>query len=32
MKSFRKELLFNVPGRRAFLNIPPQVAQCLDEY
>ena len=31
MKSFRKELLFNVPGRRAFLNIPPQVAQCLDE-
>ena len=31
MKSFRKELLFNVPGRRAFLNITPQVAQCLDE-
>ena len=31
MKSFRKELLFNVPGRRAFLNITPQVAQCLAE-
>lgn len=31
MKSFRKELLFNVPGRRAFINITPQVAQCLDE-
>ena len=31
MKSFRKELLFNVPGRRAFLNITPQVTECLDE-
>lgn len=31
MKSFRKELLFNVPGRRAFLNLTPQVAQCLEE-
>jgi len=31
MKSFRKELLFNVPTRRAFINITPQVAQCLRE-
>ena len=31
MKSFRKELLFNVPGRRAFLNITPQVVECLRE-
>ena len=31
MKSFRKELLFNVPGRRAFINITPQVAECLRE-
>ena len=27
MKSYRKELWFNVPGRRAFLNITPQVDQ-----
>ena len=25
MKSYRKELWFNVPGRRAFINITPQV-------
>ena len=25
MKSFRKELWFETPGRRAFLNITPQV-------
>jgi len=31
MKSFRKELLFNVPTRRAFINITPQVAECLRE-
>lgn len=31
MKSFRKELLFNVPGRRAFINITPQVTECLRE-
>ena len=31
MKSYRKELWFNVPGRRAFINITPQVEQCLDE-
>ena len=29
MKSFRKELWFQVPSRRAFLNITPQVAECL---
>jgi len=31
MKSFRKELWFHVPGRRAFLNITPEVEQCLRE-
>ena len=29
MKSYRKELWFNVPTRRAFINITPQVEQCL---
>ena len=31
MKSFRKELWFNVPGRRAFINITPQVQEALKE-
>ena len=31
MKSFRRELWFEVPGRRAFLNITPQVEDCLRE-
>lgn len=31
MKSFRKELWFNVPGRRAFINITSQVENCLRE-
>ena len=31
MKSYRKELWFEVPGRRAFINITPQVEQCLVE-
>src|SRR5918992_2815768 len=31
MKSYRKELWFNVPGRRAFINLPPQVEECLRE-
>ena len=31
MKSFRKELWFNVAGRRAFINITPQVEVCLKE-
>jgi len=31
MKSYRKELWFNVPARRGFINITPQVRQCLRE-
>ncbi len=31
MKSYRKELWFNVPSRRAFINITPQVEACLHE-
>lgn len=31
MKSYRKELWFNTPTRRAFINITPQVQQCVDE-
>jgi secondary thiamine-phosphate synthase enzyme len=31
MRSYRKELWFNVPGRRAFINITPQVEECLGE-
>jgi thiamine phosphate synthase YjbQ (UPF0047 family) len=31
MKSYRKELWFNVPTRRAFINITPDVGQCLRE-
>lgn len=31
MKSYHKELWFEVPTRRAFLNITPQVEQCLAE-
>ncbi|ACL74897.1 secondary thiamine-phosphate synthase enzyme YjbQ [Ruminiclostridium cellulolyticum] len=31
MKSFRKELFFNVPRRRAYINITQQVQQCIDE-
>ena len=31
MKSYRKELWFNVPSRRAFVNITPQVVKCLLE-
>jgi secondary thiamine-phosphate synthase enzyme len=31
MKSYRKELWFNVPGRRAFINLTPQVEECLRE-
>lgn len=31
MKSYRKELWFNVPTHRAFLNITPQVEACLRE-
>ena len=31
MKSYRKELWFNVSTRRAFINITPQVETCLRE-
>jgi secondary thiamine-phosphate synthase enzyme len=31
MKSFRKELLFNIPTRRGFVNITEQVKACLHE-
>ena len=31
MKSYRKELWFNVPARRGFVNITPQVADALQE-
>ncbi len=31
MKSYRQELWFQVPGRRAFINITPQVRQCLTD-
>jgi hypothetical protein len=31
MKTYRKELWFNVPARRAFINITQQVAECLSE-
>ncbi|NLC39353.1 MAG: YjbQ family protein, partial [Clostridiaceae bacterium] len=29
MKSFRKELIFNTKSRRAFINITPQIEDCL---
>jgi len=29
MKSFREELWFNIPSRRGFVNITPQIQQCL---
>ena len=31
MKSFRKELWFNSRSRREYINITPQVEQCLEE-
>jgi len=31
MQSYRKELWFNVPTRRALINITPQVREALDE-
>ncbi|WKZ35417.1 MAG: secondary thiamine-phosphate synthase enzyme YjbQ [Anaerolineales bacterium] len=31
MKSYRKELWFNIPTRRAFVNITPQIEECLRE-
>jgi len=31
MKSYRKELWFEVPTRRGFVNITPQINECLKE-
>ena len=31
MKSYRKELWFNIPGRRAFINISDEVERCLKD-
>ncbi len=31
MKSYRKELWFNLPTRRGFVNVTPQVDTCLQE-
>lgn len=31
MKSYRKELWFNVPSRRAMINITPKLEECLRE-
>ena len=31
MKTYRKELWFNIPVRAAFINITPQVNECLRE-
>ena len=31
MKSYRKELWFNTPNRMGYINITPQVQECLDE-
>ena len=31
MRSYRKELWFNLPTRRGFVNITPQVETCLNE-
>lgn len=31
MKSYRKELWFNVPGRRGFVNITPQIEDSIRE-
>lgn len=31
MKSYRKELWFNIPARRGFVNITPEVVECLRE-
>lgn len=31
MKSYRKELWFNLPSRRAYINITPDIEKCLKE-
>ncbi len=30
MKSYRRELIFNIPSRRAFVNITPQIQEALE--
>ena len=31
MKSFREELWFNIPRRRGFVNITPEIERCLNQ-
>ncbi|AOY76719.1 secondary thiamine-phosphate synthase enzyme YjbQ [Clostridium formicaceticum] len=31
MKSYRKELTYNLPTRRGYINITPEVQRCIDE-
>ncbi len=31
MKTYRKELWFDIPSRRAFINITQEIRRCLDE-
>lgn len=31
MKAYRRELFFNLPARRGYINITPQVQECLKE-
>jgi secondary thiamine-phosphate synthase enzyme len=31
MQNYRKELWFNIPARRGFINITPQINECLKE-
>jgi thiamine phosphate synthase YjbQ (UPF0047 family) len=31
MRSYRKELWFEVPTRRSFINITPEIEKCLRE-
>ncbi|MDD4717147.1 MAG: secondary thiamine-phosphate synthase enzyme YjbQ [Eubacteriales bacterium] len=31
MKSYRKELIFNITQRRAFINITPEIRKCVEE-
>jgi secondary thiamine-phosphate synthase enzyme len=31
MKSYRQELWFNIPARRGFINITPEINECLQE-
>lgn len=31
MKTYRKEIWFDIPTRRAFINITPEIRRCVDE-